>query len=190
MHRSTSGMMHGYRWVDSRGCCAGSSNRVRECVPPSVSFTRSPELCLAISLMQGKRILCHHPPFLTWLPGLGWHTAQHDEAFTCNQQFQTRGLSVVLCIDQQGLITAYSCRPVFFGVCFWLQAVSLLQSGDPDLAAKSASARKLGNTRVIGRQDIIYTTEKGTGMGCILHLLTAAIPICVGGICLTVYIPG
>jgi hypothetical protein len=45
--------------------------------------------------------------------------------------------------------------------CF-LQAVSLLQSGDPDLAAKSASARKLGSTRVIGRQDIVYTTDKGT----------------------------
>jgi hypothetical protein len=43
-----------------------------------------------------------------------------------------------------------------------LQAVSLLQSGDPDLAAKSASARKLGSTRVIGRQDIVYTTDKGT----------------------------
>eukprot|EP00878_Enallax_costatus_P002812 GHUV01003004.1.p1 GENE.GHUV01003004.1~~GHUV01003004.1.p1 ORF type:complete len:653 (+),score=181.31 GHUV01003004.1:192-2150(+) len=41
-----------------------------------------------------------------------------------------------------------------------LEAVSLLQSGDPELAAKSASARKLGNTKVIGRQDIVYTTEK------------------------------
>jgi hypothetical protein len=40
--------------------------------------------------------------------------------------------------------------------------VSLLQSGDPDLAAKAASARKLGSTRVIGRQDIVYTTDKGT----------------------------
>lgn len=43
-----------------------------------------------------------------------------------------------------------------------MQAVELLQSGDPDLAAKSASARKLGNTRVIGRQDIVYSTEKAT----------------------------
>lgn len=43
-----------------------------------------------------------------------------------------------------------------------LQAVELLQSGDPDLAAKSASARKLGNMRVIGRQDIVYSTEKAT----------------------------
>ncbi|KAF6251928.1 hypothetical protein COO60DRAFT_1674245 [Scenedesmus sp. NREL 46B-D3] len=43
-----------------------------------------------------------------------------------------------------------------------LEAVELLQSGDPDLAAKSASARKLGSTRVIGRQDIIYTTDNGT----------------------------
>ncbi|WIA33689.1 hypothetical protein OEZ86_006807 [Tetradesmus obliquus] len=43
-----------------------------------------------------------------------------------------------------------------------LEAVSLLQSGDLDLAAKSASARKLGSTRVIGRQDIVYTTDKGT----------------------------
>jgi hypothetical protein len=41
-----------------------------------------------------------------------------------------------------------------------LQAVELLQSGDPDLAAKSVSARKLGSTRVIGRQDIVYSTEK------------------------------
>lgn len=38
----------------------------------------------------------------------------------------------------------------------------MLQSGDPDLSAKSASARKLGSTRVIGRQDIVYSTEKGT----------------------------
>jgi hypothetical protein len=43
-----------------------------------------------------------------------------------------------------------------------LQAVELLQSGDPDLAAKSASARKLGSMRVIGRQDIVYSTEKAT----------------------------
>jgi len=43
-----------------------------------------------------------------------------------------------------------------------VQAVDLLQSGDPDLAAKSASARKLGSTRVIGRQDIVYTTEQAT----------------------------
>lgn len=40
--------------------------------------------------------------------------------------------------------------------------MELLQSGDPDLSAKSASARKLGTTRVIGRQDIVYTTEKAT----------------------------
>lgn len=40
------------------------------------------------------------------------------------------------------------------------QAVELLQSEDPDLKAKSASARKLGSTRVIGRQDIVYTTDK------------------------------
>lgn len=38
-----------------------------------------------------------------------------------------------------------------------------MQSGDPDLAAKSASARKLGSTRVIGRQDIVYTTDEGAG---------------------------
>lgn len=43
-----------------------------------------------------------------------------------------------------------------------VQAVELLQSGDADLAAKAASARKLGTTRVIGRQDVVYTTEKET----------------------------
>eukprot|EP00775_Hariotina_reticulata_P003685 gene3685-3945_t len=43
-----------------------------------------------------------------------------------------------------------------------LQAVELLQSGDADLAAKADSARKLGTTRVIGRQDVVYTTEKET----------------------------
>jgi hypothetical protein len=43
-----------------------------------------------------------------------------------------------------------------------VQAVELLQSDDPDLSAKAASARKLGTTRVIGRQDIVYTTEKAT----------------------------
>jgi hypothetical protein len=43
-----------------------------------------------------------------------------------------------------------------------LQAVELLQSGDADVVAKAAAARKLGTTRVIGRQDAIYTTEKET----------------------------
>jgi hypothetical protein len=43
------------------------------------------------------------------------------------------------------------------------QAVSLLQSGDAELAAKSASARELGGSRVIGRRDVIYTTETDTG---------------------------
>lgn len=54
------------------------------------------------------------------------------------------------------------CDLSYVDCAFVLQAVSLLQSGDPDLAAKSASARKLGSTRVIGRQDIVYTTDKGT----------------------------
>ncbi|KAF8060028.1 hypothetical protein HT031_004966 [Scenedesmus sp. PABB004] len=43
-----------------------------------------------------------------------------------------------------------------------LQAVSLLQSGDAALAAKSAAARELGTTRVLGRADIVYTTETPT----------------------------
>ncbi len=38
-------------------------------------------------------------------------------------------------------------------------AVALLQSGDADLASKEAAARKLGGRRVIGRQDVVYTTE-------------------------------
>lgn len=44
-----------------------------------------------------------------------------------------------------------------------LEAVELLQSGgDRALDAKLAAARKLGGRRVIGRQDIVYTTEQGT----------------------------
>ncbi|KIZ05146.1 Uncharacterized protein MNEG_2818 [Monoraphidium neglectum] len=44
-----------------------------------------------------------------------------------------------------------------------LQAVELLQSGgDRDLDEKLAAARKLGGSRVIGRQDVVYTTEQGT----------------------------
>jgi hypothetical protein len=40
--------------------------------------------------------------------------------------------------------------------------VSLLQSGDTELAAKSASARQLGSSRVVGRREIVYTTETAT----------------------------
>lgn len=56
------------------------------------------------------------------------------------------------------------CSLSALAVAFSPQAVELLQSEDPDLAAKSASARKLGSTRVIGRQDIVYTTEKAVDM--------------------------
>lgn len=43
------------------------------------------------------------------------------------------------------------------------QALDVLQnaSRDPALDAKLSAARKAGSRRVIGRQDIIYTTEKG-----------------------------
>ena len=44
-----------------------------------------------------------------------------------------------------------------------LEAVDLLQAQDKDVVAKSAAARKLGERRVIGQEDVVYTTEKGTG---------------------------
>jgi hypothetical protein len=44
-----------------------------------------------------------------------------------------------------------------------LEAVDLLQSQDPDVVAKSAAARKLGERKVIGATDVVYTTERSTG---------------------------
>ncbi|GBF97383.1 hypothetical protein Rsub_11030 [Raphidocelis subcapitata] len=40
-----------------------------------------------------------------------------------------------------------------------LEALELLASGDRDLESKLTGARKLGSRRVIGRQEVIYTTE-------------------------------
>jgi hypothetical protein len=44
-----------------------------------------------------------------------------------------------------------------------LEAVDLLQMQDKEVVEKSAAARKLGKRTVIGQEDVVYTTEKGTG---------------------------
>jgi len=40
------------------------------------------------------------------------------------------------------------------------KALEVLQNADPQLDAKLTTARKLGNRRIIGQQDIVYTTEQ------------------------------
>jgi hypothetical protein len=42
------------------------------------------------------------------------------------------------------------------------QALELLSSPDRELDAKLAAARKLGSRKVIGRQDVVYSTERGS----------------------------
>lgn len=44
-----------------------------------------------------------------------------------------------------------------------IEAVELLQSGDAELAAKEAAARKLGERRVIGSNQIICERQEGSG---------------------------
>jgi hypothetical protein len=56
-------------------------------------------------------------------------------------------------------VTAY---PGQYLLRYTLQAVDVLRSGDSSVTDKVAAARKLGSTRVIGRQDVVYTTERGT----------------------------